>query len=82
MKNNVPYSKRIEINPKIMFGKPVIKGTRIPVELILRKLSQNISGDEILRDYPKLTIDDIKSAIAYASECLSTEEIFPVTVGK
>ena len=54
---------RIEINPKIMLGKPVIKGTRIPVEAILRKLAHKISVEEILRDYPRLEEDDIKAAI-------------------
>ena len=53
-------SKRIEINPKIMVGKPVIKGTRIPVEIILRKLAQNVSMDKILQDYPRLTSKDIQ----------------------
>ncbi|MEW6686383.1 MAG: DUF433 domain-containing protein [Candidatus Edwardsbacteria bacterium] len=70
---------RIEVNPKIMLGKPVIRGTSIPVEIILRKLSHNISVDEILVDYPNLTIDDIKAAIAYASEALSADEILTVT---
>ena len=51
---------KIEINPKVMLGKPVIGGTRIPVEVILRKLSQNISLEEILRDYPRLTREDIR----------------------
>jgi len=61
-------SKRIEINPKIMFGKPVIKGTRIPVEIILRKLAQNFSMDKILQDYPRLTSKDIQAALEYAKE--------------
>lgn len=68
--------ERIETNSEIMLGKPVIKGTRISVEIILKKLSQNISVKEILEDYPNLTEEDIKSAIAFASEELSTEEIF------
>jgi uncharacterized protein (DUF433 family) len=67
---------RVEINPKIMLGKPVIKGTRIPVELILKKLSQRISVEEILRDYPNLTFDDIRAAIAFASESLASDEIY------
>jgi uncharacterized protein (DUF433 family) len=68
-KNNMNNSlNRIEVNPKIMLGKPVIKGTRIPVEIIFKKLSPNISVKEILNDYPKLTVKDIKSAIAFASE--------------
>jgi uncharacterized protein (DUF433 family) len=50
-----------------MFGKPVIKGTRIPVEIILRKLSQNIFIDKILQDYPHLTLKDIQAALKYAA---------------
>jgi len=70
---------RIEINPKVMLGKPVIRGTRIPVEIILRKLAQNISVEEILSDYPRLTKEDIRAALAYAAQSLSTEEIIPLT---
>lgn len=67
--------ERIEINPDIMMGKPVIRGTRITVEIILRKLSQGISIEEILADYPGLTREDIYAALAYAAEALSTEEL-------
>lgn len=66
---------RIEINPKVMLGKPVIRGTRIPVEIILRKLSQNISVEEILRDYPRLTREDIYAALDYAAESVSGEKV-------
>jgi uncharacterized protein (DUF433 family) len=54
-------TERIEINPAIMLGKPVIRGTRITVELILRKLAEG----ELLEDYPHLTAADIRAAIAY-----------------
>ena len=57
---------RIVINPKIMVGKPIIKGTRIPVGLILKKLAQKIDVKEILEDFPRLKEDDIKAAIIYA----------------
>lgn len=69
---------RIEINPQVMLGKPVIRGTRITVEIILKKLAQNISIDEILADYPRLTRDDIQAAIAYAATALSTDEVLPL----
>ncbi|HHV52768.1 MAG TPA: DUF433 domain-containing protein [Synergistaceae bacterium] len=69
---------RIGINPKVMAGKPVIKGTRIPVELILRMLSQGISAEEILEEYPHLTKVDIQAALAYAAEALAVEELFPL----
>jgi uncharacterized protein (DUF433 family) len=58
---------RIEIDPQVMLGKPIIKGTRITIEIILKKLSQNISFDEILSDYPRLKREDIQAAIAYAA---------------
>lgn len=67
--------KRIEVNPKIMAGKPVIKGTRITVDLILRKLSQNITPAEILKDYPNLKLKDIQSALEYAAEAVVGEEV-------
>ncbi len=74
-----PLLDRIEIDPQVMLGKPVIKGTRIPVEIILKKLSQNISIDEILFDYPHLTQEDIQAAVAYAATALSTDEMLPLT---
>jgi len=67
--------ERIEINPKVMLGKPVIRGTRIPVEIVLRKLSQNISVEEILQDYPRLTREDIQAVLSYAAESVSGEEV-------
>ena len=65
---------RIEINPKIMMGKPVIRGTRITVELILRKLSEGMTEEELLDAYPKLKSNDIKAAIKYAADSLAREE--------
>ena len=74
---------RIEINPKIMVGKPVIKGTRIPVELILKMLSQGITTEEILGEYPQLTKEDIQAALAYGVKALEVEEVYALErVGK
>ena len=73
-----PLLTRIEINPKVMLGKPIIRGTRITVEIILKKLAQNISIEEILNDYPHLMREDIQAAIAYAAKALSTDELFPL----
>ena len=66
---------RIEINPQLMMGKPVIKGTRITVELILRKLSDGASEDDLLDAYPRLTRDDIRAAIRYGADTVAYEEI-------
>lgn len=65
---------RIEVNPKIKLGKPVIRGTRIPVELILRKLSEQATLTDILDAYPQLTVEDIQAAIRYAADILAHEE--------
>ena len=70
---------RIVVNPKIMVGKPVIKGTRIPVEAVLKKLAQNIDVDEILKDYPRLTKEDIQAAIMYAESLVEDTELFPLS---
>src|SRR5438309_5625829 len=68
-------TERIEINPAIMMGKPVIRGTRITVELILRKLAEGESEAELLEDYPHLTADDIRAAIAYGAASVAHEEV-------
>jgi len=65
---------RIEINPKVLLGKPVIRGTRIPVELLLRKLSEGAREADLLDAYPRLTREDIKAAIGYAADTLAHEE--------
>ncbi len=65
---------RIEINPKIMMGKPVIRGTRIPVELILRKLGEGASEADLLNAYPNLTLDDIRAAMLFAADAMAHQE--------
>ena len=67
--------ERIEINPNIMFGKPVIKGTRITVEHILRKLAGGMTPEEIIKDHPHLTLEDILAAQGFAADYLEQEEI-------
>ncbi len=57
--------RRIESNPNVMFGKPVIKGTRVTVELILRKLSVGLSAEEIVHEHPTITVQDIREVQAY-----------------
>jgi uncharacterized protein (DUF433 family) len=58
---------RIEINPKVMLGKPVIRGTRIPVELILRKLSEGATAEDLRDAYPRLTREDIQAIVRYGA---------------
>ena len=66
---------RIEINPKIMLGKPVIRGTRIPVELIVRKLAEGADEEALHQAYPRLTAADIQAALRYAADSLAHEEV-------
>ena len=70
---------RITVDPRVLAGKPVIRGTRIPVELIVRMLAQGIAEEAILREYPRLQIDDIRAALTYAARVLAQEEVFPLS---
>jgi len=70
--------QRIRTDPTVMVGKPAIRGTRIPVELILRMLAQGIPENDILREYPRLQPEDIRAALAYAARVLAHEDVFPL----
>ena len=72
------YTDRIVSDQKIMLGKPVIKGTRITVELILKKLSEGMTIEEILEAYPHLTREDILAVLSYSADVISREEIIAV----
>jgi len=67
--------ERIEINPDIMGGKPVIRGTRVPVEVVLRKLGAGMAPEAILEDHPRFTIEDIQAAQAFAADYLADEAL-------
>lgn len=67
--------QRIETRPDVLFGKPVIKGTRISVEHILRKLAAGMTPDQVVAEYPHLSVDDIHAAEAFAADYLADEEI-------
>ncbi len=69
------YQNRITANPDVMLGKPVIKGTRITVELILRKITGGFTFDEIVEMYPHITKEDILASVSYAASVLESEEI-------
>ena len=68
-------TERIQIDPSVMMGKPVIRGTRITVELILRKLAEGTTEKELLEDYPHLTVEDIRAAVAYGAASVAHEEV-------
>lgn len=77
---NAELMERIAVDPRVMTGKPVIRGTRIPVDMIVRMVAQGIPTQEILREYPRLTAEDIKAALTYAADVVADETVFPVPV--
>ncbi len=74
------WRERIIIDPKILVGKPVIKGTRIAVEFVINLLAQGWSETEILRNYYGLTREDILACLKYAGETLLSEKVYPIKV--
>jgi uncharacterized protein (DUF433 family) len=79
MARTLMTTDRIELNSNVMMGKPVIKGTRITVELILRKLAEGATEVDLLDAYPRLKREDIRAAIAYAADTIAHEEIILLT---
>lgn len=69
------YNTYIERNPQVMLGKPIIAGTRITVELIMRKLAGGYSFQQLLEAYPKLTLKQINAALEYAADVIANEEL-------
>jgi uncharacterized protein (DUF433 family) len=74
------WRDRIEVDPKILVGKPVIKGTRLAVEFILELLAEQWTHEQILKSYPHLTEEDVWAALSYAAETIKHEMVYPVTV--
>ena len=72
------FETYIEINPKIMVGKPVIKGTRITVELVLEKLAAGETMEQILQSHPTLSKEGIFAALQYAANSLRSDYVFPI----
>jgi uncharacterized protein (DUF433 family) len=68
------YQERIVRDPQILAGKPTVKGTRIPVDLILAKLAYNPDLNELFADYPRLTEEDVKACLEFAKEAVVREE--------
>ncbi|MBM3944835.1 MAG: DUF433 domain-containing protein [SAR202 cluster bacterium] len=71
-------NKLIESNPKVMQGKPVIAGTRITVEQVLRSLAAGETVEQLLEQYPRLTKEAVQEALAFAAEALRADVMYPV----
>lgn len=80
-REHAPHEGRIMVDPNIMVGKPVVKGTRIPVELVLKHLAQNPDLEDLFAAYPQLTLEDVKACLAYAEALVEGEQVFPAVGG-
>ena len=70
---------RITVDPDVLVGKPVIKGTRLAVEFIIARLADGWSEADILRNFPGITTEDIRACLSYAHERLADERVYPLT---
>jgi len=77
---SVDWKDRITVDPGILVGKPVVKGTRLAVEFIVDLLAQGWSVDDVLRNYPGLTHEDVQACLRYASAVLHAEKVYPIQV--
>ena len=73
------WRDRIEVNPEILVGKPVVRGTRISVELVLEMIAAGVAEEEILANYPALEAEDLRACVAYAAEIVSSERVYPLS---
>lgn len=72
--------ERIVLNPAVLVGKPVVRGTRIPVYLVLERLADDFDLESLFADYPRLTLEDVRACLAYAAALIANEDIFPTVV--
>lgn len=73
------WADRIELNPEILLGKPVVRGTRVSVELVLEMLANGVSEADILANYPRLTREDVLACVRYAVEVVKGERVIPLS---
>ncbi|HVT49890.1 MAG TPA: DUF433 domain-containing protein [Vicinamibacterales bacterium] len=78
MASNESWQDRIVVDPEILVGKPVVRGTRLSVELIVDLLAQGWSETDVLRSYPKLSAPDIQACLKYASALMRSEKVYPI----
>lgn len=72
------WQDRIAVDPKVLVGKPVVRGTRIAVEFVIDLLAAGWAQEQILDSYPNLTAEDVRACLAYAGELLHSEKVFPL----
>ena len=72
------WRNRIDFNPKIMGGKPVIKGTRVPVQVIVGSLAGGMNEEEVCKEY-RITLKDVRAALSYAADTLTEEKVYALS---
>lgn len=72
------WQERIILDPAVLAGKPIVKGTRLAVEFLLELLAEDWTEADILRNYPGLTHEDLRACLAYASDRLKAEKVYPL----
>jgi uncharacterized protein (DUF433 family) len=77
--DRVPWQERVVIKPDLHHGEPCIRGTRIPVSIILGSLADKMSIDDIITAYPQLSIEDIQAALSYAADVIRTDLLTPLS---
>jgi uncharacterized protein (DUF433 family) len=75
----ISFQDRIVIDPDILAGKPVVRGTRIPVDLVLKRLAENLDLNALFTAYPRLTKADVQACLAYANTLVAGEDVYPTT---
>jgi uncharacterized protein (DUF433 family) len=80
MEGSMSWRDRIELDPEVLVGKPVVRGTRLAVEFVLEMIASGVSEQEVLANYPRLTHDDILACVAYAAEAIKSERVYPLAV--
>ncbi len=78
MLERISWQQHVVVDAEVHHGEPCIKGTRIPVAIIVGSLADGMTFDEIISHYPQLTSEDIRAALAYAAEMMKTEMLIPL----
>jgi uncharacterized protein (DUF433 family) len=76
----VEWRERIVVDPGVMTGKPIIKGTRLTVDHVIELLAEGWTTEQVIDEYPGVTADDVGACLAYASELIRTEKVYPARV--
>ena len=80
-KEKAMHQDRIVVDPEILVGKPVVKGTRIPVELVLKRLAQDLDLPTLFEAYPRLTPEDVQACLEYAQAIIEGQVVYPASAG-